>query len=275
MTADDGLALARPRSLRHRELSALATLDYAKNPLVVEQGSAGGAHGTALVAHELTLQSRVAVGLYDRLTLMGGLDVVLAMSGQRFSDPVAQQTSAPADGPGLGDGRLGLRYVPFGDASRTYSLAVQGQLTLPLAEAASSAQNLSGERSVSFRPDVLAELKPGRYRVNASLGALVRRNGQLLGTTLGDLACFGLGGAVQLPGKAELLSVLAELHGSTALRHPFARATTPLELLLGARASLRDHWLVSAAAGPGLSHGIGTPDFRVLATLAFKAGPLR
>ncbi len=273
MRADDGIALSRPRSLQHRAWSAHGTIDYANDPLFLRRIS-GGARTTArLIEHEAVLHTRFAFGLYDHLTLMAGLDFVLAMNGESFRQSAGQRPIVAADGAGLADGRVGVRYEPTDESQSLFSLAIQGQLSFPLAEAASSSQHFSGERTVSFRPEILAELSPGRYRFNASLGALVRKDAHFFDTKLGDLFTYGLGGALDLPGKAEFVQLLMELYGSTTFAHAFTRAVSPLELLFGARAAVRNHWLVTVAGGPGLTRALGTPDYRLLVTFAFRAPP--
>jgi OOP family OmpA-OmpF porin len=52
----------------------------------------------------------------------------------------------------------------------------------------------------------------------------------------------------------------------------FKRATTPAELLLGTHVRVGDFQL-GAGVGPGLTRGIGTPDVRVLASLAWFPEP--
>jgi hypothetical protein len=267
LTADDGIAISRPHALFHRELSALVVVDYANDPLVVElESGSAETRSTSLVAHETTAQARFAVGLFDRLVLGGGLDAVLAMNGDRFTGP-GGTSLALADGPGIGDFHLSARYVPFGDASSAGAVALQARLILPLAEAVSPSQRLSGEGGVAFRPELLGELRPKPFRLTANLGFIVRGSAQLLDAELGSQLTFGLGIALEPPGKLKPFELLVEAYGATALEDAFGRASTPAEVLFGARARVREHWRVNVAAGPGLSFGVGAPDYRVLAGL--------
>jgi hypothetical protein len=264
LTTDDGIALNRPHALFHREMSALVTVDYANDPLVVELESGDAqSRTTSLVAHEATTQARFAIGLFNRLVLGGGLDAVLAMSGDRFVGP-GGAALAPADGPGIGDLHLSARYVPVGDASSFGAFALQARVILPLAEAASPSQRLSGEGGVAFRPELLGELRPKPLRLTANLGFVVRESAQLLDAELGNQLTFGAGIAVGPPGKLKPFELLVEAYGATALADAFGRASTPAEVLFGARARVREHWRVSLAAGPGISFGVGAPDYRVL-----------
>jgi hypothetical protein len=270
-TAKDGLALQRPTALGHHSLQSSLTLDYARNPLVVElrQGNASTQNASP-VSDQLTGQLRVTFDIHDRLLLMVGLDVVMMMRGDRFFDPGAGRTKL-ADGGGLGDARIGARYLLLGGDRAVGAIAVQGQLIFPLAKAASSSQNLTGESNVSFAPELLGELRPGPVRITLNVGALVREPRTFLRTEIGSQLTYGLGASYSLPGRARWLQVLAELYGRTTFESFFGRETTPFELLMGARADVRNGWRAMLAAGPGLTRGLGTPDARVLAGVSFLA----
>lgn len=271
-SSEDGLVLNRPTVLKHRQLSALVVLEYANDPLVLEvrRGNAESERAR-LVEHALTAHGRFAFGLYERLLLMVGLDGALAMSGDSYYDLGTQRTLQPADGTGLGDARIGARYRPFGDSRSLFALALQGQLTFTLAEAISPSQNLTGEDSLTGRPELLFELRPGPLHLTANVGALIRKNASIVDTELGDLLTFGIGATARLPGKLQALSVLGELHGSTTFSDAFGRSTTPLAMLFGVRAVVQHGFRLGVAAGPGLTRGVGSPDFRLLATLGFTA----
>lgn len=274
-TANDGLALQRPTALGHRTLQSTLNLDYARNPLVLElrQGNAG-TQTASPVDNQLTGQARVTFGHHEHLLLMVGLDFVFMMSGDRFFDPAAGGSVKLADGPGLGDARLGARYLLVGDDKSIGALAVQGQLTFPLARAAASNQNLTGESNVTFAPEIAGEVRPGPVRLTLNLGALIREPRTFLRTEIGQQLTYGVGASYALPGRASWLRLLAELYGRTTFDSFFSRETTPLELLMGGRLETRTGWRATLAAGPGLSRGLGTPDARVLAGVSFTAAHL-
>jgi hypothetical protein len=274
-SANDGLALQRPAALGHRTLQSTLSLDYARNPLVLELRQGNAATQTSSpVDNQLTGHARVTFDLHQRLLLMVGFEFVLLMDGDRFFSPAAGGTTKLADGAGLGDARVGARYMIVGDEKTIGSLAVQGQLTFPLAKAADSHQNLTGESNVSFAPEILAEVRPDRFRLTLNLGALVREERTFLRTKIGDQFTYGIGASYALPGRASWLRVLAELYGRTTFDDFFGRETTPLELLVGGRAETRTGWRATLAAGPGLSRGLGTPDARILTSISFTAAHL-
>ncbi|MFW5924814.1 MAG: hypothetical protein ACOCV4_01545 [Myxococcota bacterium] len=269
MTADDGLQVNRPIALGHQRYSASLSLDYANDPLVLRLDQGGSEDQVArLVDHQLVGQMRFAYGLFDRLVVGAGLDVVLAMKGEAYEPPSSGMRLDAADGAGMGDLRLSARYVPFGDRDSLGQVAVQAHLILPTAELGPS-QNWRGESGVAFAPELLAEVRPSWVRVTANVGAVVRKDAQFLGTDLGDEVTFGLGVGVPLPFLPAPVELMAEVFGSTRMGDFFGGRSTPVESLFGARWTPAEAWRVSLGAGPGLQAGIGAPDVRALARVAY------
>ncbi|HTV18438.1 MAG TPA: hypothetical protein VMG12_07200 [Polyangiaceae bacterium] len=267
---DDGVSLSRPIGLGHRRLAGLLALDYANDPLVLELESGfDDTEATSLVHSQVAAHARIAYGLFDRLVLGVGLEAALVMAGDGYADPATGTTLAPADGSGLGDARIGARYVALGDAQSLAAFGIEGLVTLPLARGANSDQKLSGESGVTVQSRLLGELRPGRFRVTGNVGALVREDERMFEATLGDELSFGLGGAWVLPGELDRFELLLETYGSTAIRDPFASVTTPLEVLGGGRWKPTERWQVKLAGGMGVVRGIGSPDVRAIASLGF------
>lgn len=269
-TPVDGLALSRPVALAPGQLTGLLALDFADDPLVLElERGLAQTETTRLVDHQLEAHARVAYGLFERLVLTAGIDAALVMVGERYDDPGTGSVLAPADGAGIGDARLGARYVLLGSAESSGALAVEAHAMFPLARGANSDQQLSGERGLAFAPRLAAELRPGAFRFTANTGVIVRRDTELLDTRLGDELTYGLGAGVQLPGLLSSVELLAEVYGSTAVSDPFAAQVSPLEALGGARYRPSERWLFSLAGGSGIQRGLGSPDVRALASVGF------
>jgi outer membrane protein OmpA-like peptidoglycan-associated protein len=267
---DDGVSLSRPIGIGKGRVAGLLALDYADDPLVLElESGLDDTETTSLVHSQVEAHGRIAYGLLDNLVLSLGLDAALVMAGDGYADPATGATLAPADGSGLGDARIGARYIALGDAESLTALGIEGVVTLPLARGTNSDQNLSGESSVTLQPRALGEIRPGRFRVTGNLGALVRENERMMGATLGDDLTFGLGAGMKLPGRLRRFELMLEMYGSTAFADIFARASTPLEALAGGRWKPTDRWLVSLAGGTGIQRGIGSPDLRAIASLGF------
>jgi outer membrane protein OmpA-like peptidoglycan-associated protein len=267
---NDGLRLTRPEALGDRQLGALLVFDYADDPLVLElERGLSDTETASLVARQLEGHARFTYGLYDRLVLSGGVDFAVMMAGDHFNDRASGTTLAPADGAGLGDVRLGARYVALGSAGELGAVAIDVQTSLPLARGVNSGQNLSGERGATLSPALIGELRPGPVRLTANAGVLIRKNSALLGARVRDELTFGIGAALRLPAQLRDLEAISELYGSTDILEPFDAEQTPIEALFGARYHVGEQWQVSLAGGPGMRRGLGSPDLRAIASLGF------
>jgi outer membrane protein OmpA-like peptidoglycan-associated protein len=266
----DGLRLARPVGLDEQRFAGLLVLDYADDPLVMElERGREETETTRLVDTQLEAQARVAYGVTKRLMLSAGLDFAVVMVGDSYRDATTSTALTPADGAGIGDAQLGARYVLLGAVDSPASLAIDANVGLPLARGANSRQFSSGEHSVTFRPDVLSEVRFGAVRIVGNLGVVVRQDTRLIGTRIGDELTLGLGASLRLPGQLKDFELMAEAYGATAWADPFGRDATPMEALAGGRWHPAESWVVSAAAGPGMGRGIGSPDLRAIASLGF------
>ncbi len=266
-TPEDDFALARPTDLGHLRFGAMLHLDYARNPLVWEDtlGDAS-TERLSIVAHELVGTVVLSLGLFDRLVVYGGLPVVLTMSGADASTVTGLGPRA-SDGTGLGDAYLGVRARLFGEEDDAFALGVQATLGLP----SSGAGAYRGEESVSVRPELTAEFRPGGgLRIVANAGALVR--GSVAQPTsnivFGNALRLGLG--VSFPvwtasSDAQThLDLLAQLHAETAFSDLLGREATTSEALGGVRFAHASGLTVGAVAGPGLTRGVGSPDVRAV-----------
>lgn len=265
MTAEDGVRLGRPVSLEARQWGAMLSFDYAHDPLVLDlpgndEGSAG-----ELVQHQLVGQARVAYGLVERLTLGAGMDVGLVMSGDSYDTPPGDVHLDPADGAAVGDLRIGARYVPWGDAESRWQVAAQVHVIVP-----TRASNLTGEAGLAIAPAVVGELRADGLRLTLELGALVRKDGRIAATDVGDEVRVGLGGAASLDSLAIPAELLVELHGASTVASFLGREGTALEVLGGVRWLPGSGLSVTAAGGAGLSAGVGTPDARAVLSAGYR-----
>jgi outer membrane protein OmpA-like peptidoglycan-associated protein len=274
LSPGDGLRLARPTVLGHREVGGLLAVDYADDPLVLELERGLEETETArLVETQLQAHARFAYGVYERVMIGVGFEFAMVQTGEGWADRATGTVIAPDDGSGIGDAQIGARYLAIGGDEQMVALAFDGKLILPLARGANSDQNLSGERGVAGGPEAILEVRPGPARITANVGALVRQDARLFNTNLGDEVTFGLGASVQLPGEMRRFEAIAEAYGSTATADFLGGSVTPIEGLIGGRWSPSDRWRVSLAGGTGLSRGIGSPDARALASLGLIAMP--
>ncbi|MGF1465283.1 MAG: OmpA family protein [Sandaracinaceae bacterium] len=262
-TPEDGFALRRPDDLGHLRFGVQLAADYALNPLVYQltQGDPSSEQA-AVVEHQLALQTGLALGLFDRLVIFGGLVVNPVLQGQQV------EGQPRADGASLGDAQLGVRVRLFGESEDVVAMAVSLTGTAPSARWARFQSRFAGDEFFTLLPQAQLEVRAlPILRVTANLGALIRER-QFFGTLdVGSTLTFGLGVTVSaVPG---VLDVLAEVVGSSAFRDFFSGQLTPVEGILGVRAQPVAGLHLGLAAGTGFTRAYGSPDLRVIATVGY------
>ena len=227
-------------------------VDYARNPLVVETD--GGDMVDRPIADRATLEIAGSYAFGGRFEVSGALPIL----SQGGSDPQFSGIAA-ADGSALGDVRI--RGNAFLFARRPLSFGTSAEVTLPTG---SDAQ-FAGAQGPSAAVRLLTDYSTGPIDVAANAGALMRQKAQLADVEQGHQFLYGLGGAYrftpQIAGIAELFGAI-DIGGGPA-------GGKPLEAALGGRYRVNRAWAVIGGAGRGLLPGIGSPDIRVFAAVAF------
>ena len=259
----DGFVVTRPRSMGHLRMAASLHLDYALAPL---RGPASPT-GAQLVDHELAAQAGFALGLLDRMIIAARLPVVLTMGGPSAMAGAPFTRDPAASGPGLGDLALSFRYRLVGDERDTFALAINTAATIPLAEAASSSQDLAGEAGVTFTPELAGELRFWPVRITANLGGRFRERALYRSLRVEHELTWAL--AVSVDIIPDVLEAMLEGFGTT----PFARfgnaATSPVEALLGLRVRPIAPLFIGLAGGAGIGDAYGAPVFRGVLTVGW------
>jgi outer membrane protein OmpA-like peptidoglycan-associated protein len=235
--------------------------DYAYKPLVVyrddgsERGDVVLDHGLVHLGGSLVLANRVRLGLNLPLVFLGTGEQVV-FRGQAYAAPIAGA---------MGDLRLAADVRLYGDPGQRFRLAVGARAWMPTGAQA----GYSGDGKFRVAPQLLLAGDVGRFSYGARLGYTWRQREILLGdVSVGSTADFGLAlGYSFLDGR---LVVGPELFGSTrASRAAFRGAEgTPLEAMVGAQWRGQG-FRASLGVTKGLTHGIGTPTFRVLGGVEF------
>ncbi len=274
-TSNDGFAIASPNDLGHLDFGARLSLDYALNPLVYE-AAIGDASSErySVVEHQLAMNVTLALGLFDRVVLFAGLPATLYSEGSDMAP-----AGARADGTAVGDPYLGARVRLFGEREDVFALGLQLALTFPLADAAASDQMYTGERSVTFVPKLMGELRllDRRLRIGLNLGARIREGTDLTSLRVGHELTYGLGViGVVVP---DVFDVVAELYGATGFETLndrggfFGRESSPAEVILGVRVHPICEMEVGLAGGTGITRGYGAPDLRGVLTIGYAHDP--
>jgi len=267
-TAGDGFALSQVRGQGHMRFGAQLHIDYANDPLVVELRE--GDRSTevfAIVADHLVAHVALSLGVADRVVIYAGLPVHLLMAGD---DGPLSSTVGTADGSGVGDVLLGVRWAALGDPDGIWGLGLSLTATAPLAEAADSGQRFSGNPGFTLQPELLGELRPAGVHIVGNLGVRLRDKTRMLDLEIGNELTWGIGLAVPvLTRRAVSLWGHLEMVGATSLENFPGREESPVEALLGAKLHTTDGITAGLAAGPGLSRGYGAPDVRFVAMFGY------
>jgi len=265
-TSEDGIAVSRPVDLGHNRFGGTVYLDYARNPLVYES-SAGNSdtQQQAVVRDQLAVHLGVAYGLFDRLVVFAGGTGNLVMAGQDRAGYVT------ADGARMGDLNVGARVRLLGTPrlgeANYAALAVQANMTLPMARWVAPSSQLSGDGTVTVTPELLGEVGGRSVRLTANLGARLRGTQSFNTLEVGNELTWGLGIGVPLIGRT--LEVDIEVYGATSFSKPMSYETSPVEAIAGLRWRAESGWTAAIGAGPGIARGYGSPDFRAVATLGW------
>jgi outer membrane protein OmpA-like peptidoglycan-associated protein len=271
--ATDGLTLPRPATLAASQWSVGVRLDYSNDPLVLElERGVRDTEYANIVDDQLQGQLAFAFGALDSLSVFGVFNATILMEGERTPMPGMAQRQLLADGAGIGDARVGARYRFIGGKHERAGLGAEAALIVPLAEFADSDQNFRGEHGFAGDVSLLADVDLTVLRIGGAVGVRLRQETAFIETEVGHELTLGLGASV--PFAKGQVEAIVEGYASTALTNAFASDTSPTEVIAGVRATAMSNWRFMAGAGPGLSRGVGAPDFRVIGGVSYVSdGP--
>ncbi len=245
----------------HGRLILGATADWAEKPLVLY--APNGDEQTAIIQHQLFVHVGADVLLADRLRL--GINVPIALYQSGNSANVNGTTFGSNNATTIGDLRLSadLRLLGEYRGAAELTLGVAGYLPT----GSKAAFTGDGKARIAPRLMLAGELGPFVYAARA--GVQYRANdagfdGAATGSEVFGTAAAGLRIA------DERLVIGPELYGSTNVTNGdsfFARRTSPFEVLFGAHYMPVDGLRLGLGIGPGLTRGLGAPQFRGLLAL--------
>jgi outer membrane protein OmpA-like peptidoglycan-associated protein len=235
--------------------------DYAHNPLKLYSVPNDTDRG-AIVGSQLFLHLNASLALWNRLNLDVSLPLAVFQNGD---DPSAGGVSfqSPTSAQ-LGDLRFGLRARLLGEYDDPFQLAVGGYLWAPTG--AKNSFVSSGE--VRGLPQlILGGRINNRFVWSTATGVEFRGASSFANVDQGSMFKWGAGFGVLLLENRHL-QIGPEAYGGLTLRD-VQKHTTNAEILLDARYRVIDDLEIAAGAGPGLTSGVGTPDFRALLSVAY------
>src|SRR5262249_54055786 len=142
-----------------------------------------------------------------------------------------------------------------GDPSRHIVLG----FALPIRFPTGDASSLRGDDGFTFEPRLLALGQINRIRVTANIGAALRTQTPD-NIAWGQEFTFGVAGGYDL--SPDRLTVQLEALGGKHFSDGQG-ADFPLELWAGVNFFPGPNWSLFAGGGPGLTDGIGSPEFRI------------
>lgn len=240
--------------------------DYAHRPLVIYNSNGDGVRG--VVSAQLNVHVGAAVIVADRLRLAFNLPILAVNRGRPGTVEGVQYSNST--GAALGDLRLSADVRLLGEYGDAFTTALGVQAYLPTGS--SSAYASDGKVRLVPHWLVAGDLGPLAY------ATLVGFNGRFInnnfaGAPLGSELLFGASAGIRFANKRILVG--PEFSTATVISDGFfKRQTTPAELIFGAHARVGDFQL-GVGAGPGLTRGIGTPEWRGLASLVWFPVPER
>jgi outer membrane protein OmpA-like peptidoglycan-associated protein len=235
--------------------------DYAHNPLQLRSVPADAERGS-IVKNQLFLHLNAGIALWDRLNLDVSVPLAVLQNGD---DPSAggQAFSSPSSAQ-FGDLRFGLRVRLFGEYHDPFQIAVGGYLWAPTG---ASDSFVSSGRARGLPQLILGGRIDERLVWSAAAGPQIQSPSTFANVEQGTMFKWGAGfGFLLLENRH--LQIGPEAYGAATLRD-VEKHTTNAEILLDVRYRIVDDVELAAGAGPGLTSGIGTPDFRGLFSLAY------
>jgi outer membrane protein OmpA-like peptidoglycan-associated protein len=250
-----------PYAAGHLTPHLMLLADYAHNPLKLYSVPTDSDRG-AIVANQLFLHLNASLALWHRVNL--DISVPLAVF-QNGDDPAAggQVFSSPSSAQ-FGDLRFGLRVRLLGEYHDPFQLAVGGYVWAPTG----ANDSFVSSGAVRGLPQlILGGRVDERVVWSAAAGPQIQGASTFANVDQGTMFKWGAGlGFLLLDNRH--LQIGPEAYGAVTLRD-VQKHTTNAEILLDVRYRIIDDLEVAAGAGPGLTSGVGTPDFRALLSLAY------
>ena len=239
-------------------------VDYAYKPLVLTDVSPSiqTMRKTTydLVRHAVGADLAASVGLFGRLELGAALPIVVLQTGE---------ATPGTSGPGLlgiSNPRVGVKARLYGSGETGFGLGASVVASIPTGIGGA----LIRETSVGGEARLFASYGKERWSVAGGGGFRLRGADRLYDVPIGNQVTFGAAAGVRLLPSTH---ALVELAGAASAGSPFGSAKeTPVEALVGLRQEMGQVEL-TAAAGPGLQAGYGSPVARAVFSIAWSDAP--
>jgi OOP family OmpA-OmpF porin len=235
--------------------------DYAHKPLVLRTEKSGTDLGS-IVSSQLVLHLNASLSLFNRLNL--NIDAPLAVFQQGDSPMAAGQSFPSPSKVQFGDLRAGARLRIVGDYFDIFQLAVGGYVWIPTGPK----NSYVSDGQVRGLPQLIVGGRHDRFVWTFAAGPEFRPKQTFVNVIQGG-PIVDLGGGIGfLLGDSRHLQIGPEFSAQITTASVNKR-TTNAEVLIDLRYRVIDDLEIGIGAGPGLTSGIGTPDFRGVAMIAY------
>ncbi|MGM0556571.1 MAG: OmpA family protein [Myxococcota bacterium] len=239
---------------------------YVDDPLVIAEQDSGDEIGS-LIGNQLKTEVWASVGLFDFADIGVVMPLILTQSGDDIGSISAAEGFAagdlrlvpkfqilePGTVGGLGVGLLGTVWLPTGDQD-TYN----------------------SDGAVRVEPRLIVDYTVGELVLLTNVGFQLRETLNQRNYTSGNMLRWGAG--VESPTGVDDLKAIATLFGAVGLEDArdadsivadAASNQTPVEAELGLQYSLPMNLIAQLGGGIGLSESVGSPDFRLFASIGY------
>ncbi len=249
-----------PFAAGHLTPHGMILVDYAHNPLMLRTENSGTTLG-AIIAHQFYIHANISFSLWNRLNINLDVPAALVQKGDSpsgggfvFTSPNKAQFS---------DLRAGLRVRIVGDYFDAFQLAIGGFVWFPTG----ASDSFVSDRTVRGLPEIIIGGRTDRVVWSFSAGAEIRKGQQIANIDQG-IAVQTAGGLGILLSDARRVQIGPEFRVATVVKNATKRSINA-EVLLGLRVRPIGDLELALGAGPGLSAGLGTPDFRGVFSIAY------
>ena len=245
----------------HGRLILGATADWAEKPLVLY--APNGDEQSAIIEHQLFVHVAADVLLADRLRVGFNLPIALYQSGN--SANLNGTSFGSSNATTLGDLRLSADLRLVGQYRGAAELSLGLAAYLPTGSKAA----FTGDGKARVAPRLMLAGELGAFVYAARVGLQYRANDSGFdGAPTGSEVLVTASAGLRIADARLVLG--PELYGSTNVANVdsfFARRTSPFEVLFGAHYMPVDGLRFGVGIGPGLTRGLGAPEFRGLLAL--------
>lgn len=243
-------------TLEHLQVTGGLLVDYASQPLVLRFGD----ENKSIIDQQLAAHVLLGFGLFDRLQLDVALPIYMVNDGSYEGREIRGAT--------VGDLNVRGKFGLLSSLRAPIGLGVGVEVGVPTGDGAS----FVGAGSLTVTPRLFVDTRfstpIGTTTLAANVGARWLDERRVHDSDLSTQLVYGAGVEVEV--VEQVLSLGAEVFGGSQFDDFFERAaSSPLELLVGAKISTDDGFTITAGAGGGLIGGYGTPDFRAIVGLMY------